>query len=289
MIKTILWLSAIAAIPSSALAQEPQDAPPSKKPSEEKPAYAVSFVVVGARSDAYWVGDGPDMKVMAHDPGAAPPKDIFIAVPKEKGAGGSSKSSRKRLMLALNVPTDRVKLRSNVCSLTARYQSGEDVGYKNFTSALLPKKLNPYTVFLARQPKHKTWKSPQRMVLPDSKTRFPLGAARVVNLSDRPVVIQRGKKVVGTLKPGKSATLKKVLRLKNPETLMILYEDKGKKRVAFRRALNYPNDQRVNIACTYVPKRSKSLLSHLFVTTEPPKPPAPPKKKSGVTQSGQAQ
>jgi len=58
-----------------------------KKSVEEKPAYAVSFVVVGARSDAYWVGDGPNMKVFAHDPGAAPPQDIFITVPKEKKGG----------------------------------------------------------------------------------------------------------------------------------------------------------------------------------------------------------
>lgn len=278
MIKTILSLSVMATIALPVEAQNTVKPPPPV----EKPSYAVSFVVVGARSDAYWVGDGPDMKVMAHDPGAAPPTDIFIAVPKEKGEARSSKSKRKQLWLSLNVPTDRVKLRSNLCTLSARYQSGDDVGYKNYTTALLPKKIDPYTVFMARQPKHKTWKSPQRIVLSDSKVRFPLGAARVVNLSDRPVVIQRGKKVIGRLGAGKSAIIKKVMRLKNPETLMIMYEDKGKKRIAFRRALNYPEDQRVNIACTYVPKRSKPVLSHLFVTTEPPKPPATPKTNKTV-------
>jgi len=172
-------------------------------------------------------------------------------------------------MLALNVPTERIRLLSNECSLSARSQSGESFSYQNFVSTQLPKKINPYTVFMARQPKHKNWKSPQCRVFSDSKVKFPDGAARVINLSDRPIVIQRGKKLLGRLNPGKSVVLKDVLRLKNPETIMLFYKDKGKKRIAFRRALNYPDDQRVNIACTYAPKRSKPLLSHLFVTSEP--------------------
>lgn len=167
-------------------------------------------------------------------------------------------------MLSLNVPTDRVKLRSHECRSSSRYPSGEDFGYKNFTSALLPKKIDPYTVFLVRQPKHRTWKSPKHVVFSDSKVQFPLGAARIVNMSDRPIVIQRGKKMLGRVAPGKGAIIKNALKLKNSETLTVMYEDKGKKRLAFRRALNFPKDQRVNIACTYVPKRSKPLLAHLF-------------------------
>lgn len=285
MMKIILLLGLMSAVVSSSLAQDASTQDPSvkNKPREEKPAYAVSFVVVGARSDAYWTGDGPDMKVRAIDPGAAPPKDIFIALHKKKGSGSSSdKKKRQRLMLALNVPTDRIKLHSNVCNLSARIQSGEDTSYKSFTSVTLPKKIDPYTVFLARQPKRKTWNSPQQVVLSDSIARFPLGSARVVNMSDRPVIIQRGKKLVGVLKPGKSATLKKALKPKQADPIMLIYKDKGRKQITFRRALNYPEDKRINIVCSYAPKRSKPLLSHLFVSSEPLPSPTPPKKKSGI-------
>lgn len=273
--KTILSLSLTLAM---ALAVQAQDNVTSTKPAEEKPAYSVSFVAVGAQSDAFWVGDGDKMEVHAHDPGAAAPRVVYIDTP-------SSKGKRKQLTLALNVPTERVKLSSNVCNVTMRYQSGDDVSYKNFTSVQLPKKMDPYTVLMARQPKHRTWKSPQRMVLSDSKVKFPLGSVRVVNLSDRPVVVQRGKKLLGRLGPKKSVIIKKVLRLKNPETLMLLYEEKGKKRVGFQRQLKYPSDQRANIVCSYMPKRSRSLLSHLFLTKEPIKPPVTPKNRSGVAKS----
>lgn len=282
MIKTRVWLAIIASLTTVVMAQEVSVA---KKEAKEKPSYAVSFVVVGARSDAYWVGDGADMKVFAHDPGALPPKDVYLAVPQEKGDGASSKKKRTRLMLSLNVPTERVTLRGNECRLSSRHASGEDFAYKNFTSALLPKKIDPYTVFLARQPKHRTWKSPKHVVFSDSKVKFPLGSARIVNMSDRPIVIQRGKKVLGRVAPGKGAIIKKALKLKNSETVTVMYLDKGKKRLAFRRALNFPKDQRVNIACTYVPKRSKPLLAHLFATAEPPQPPVAQKKKSTVAQS----
>ncbi|NWK56572.1 hypothetical protein HW115_13200 [Verrucomicrobiaceae bacterium N1E253] len=255
------------------------------KSDEEKPAYEVSFVVVGARSDAYWVGDGPDMKVFAHDPGAAPPRDIFIATGKKQSGVASGEEKRKRLMLALNVPTERVQLRTSKCDLSARLQSGEDISYKKYTSAQLPPVIGEYTVFMARQPKHKTWKEPQRLILSDSEARFPKGAVRVVNLADRPVYIQKGKKVLGHLAPRKSVVIKKALNAKQPEVISLWYTHKGRKVPAFRRALNYQDDQRLNIACTYVPKRSRPLLSQLFLTAKPLPKPEVPKKKSDTLQA----
>ena len=267
--KTILSLGILLLLTLFSFAQEA----PSKaqKKAEEKPAYKISFVTVGARSDAYWVGDGPKMKVYAIDPGAAPPKDVYIAVPKGKGKGKSSKKKHKRLFLGLNVPTERVKVKSSQCALTTRYQSGDSYGYKNYTTLVLDgKPVGPYSVFLSRNPKHKTWQSPQRLILSDSLEKFPLGSARVTNMSDRLVVIKVGDKIMGGLNPGKSIIIKNALKLKNAEPVMVIYKDKRKKRLAFRRSLNYPQDQRVEIVCSYVPKRSKPLLATVF-TTKPVK------------------
>ncbi len=267
--KTILSLGILSFLTMFSFAQEtPSNA---QKKAEEKPAYTISFVTVGARSDAYWIGDGPKMKVYAVDPGAAPPKDVYIAVPKGKGKGKSSKKKHQRLFLGLNVPTERLKVRNLQCALTTRYQSGDSYGYKNYTTLVLDgKPVGPYSVFLSRNPKRKTWQSPQRLILSDSLKKFPLGSARITNMSDRIVVIKVGDKIIGRLAPGKFTIIKNALKLKNAETVMVIYKDKRKKRMAFRRSLNYPKDQRVDVVCTYVPKRSKPILASLF-TTKPVK------------------
>jgi len=255
-------------------------------PKEEQPSYKVSFVCIGARSDAYWVGDGPKMKVRAHDPGAAPPKDIFIKTAEDKKASETSgKKDLTSLMLALNVPSARIKLNNNTFDLLARYQSGEAVGFKKYISSQLPLVFGEYTVFLARTPKHKDWSKPQQLVFSDDLSKFPLGAARIVNLSDRPVYVQRGSKVLGLLQPQKKFTIKNVLQLKNAERITLWYDLKGRKIPAFRRALSYAPDQRVNIACSFAPKRAKPILSHLFVTREATQPSSPEKKTNAPINS----
>lgn len=254
---------------------------------QQKLPYAVSFVAVGTSSDSYWVGDGPDMEVFAHDPGATPPAEIQVSSESKKKSSEGKKESdskdkdkRQSLKLTLNNPTKHIWRKSNTCLLTARGSSGGEASYSEFTTARLPKKRGSYTVFLARQAKRKTWKNPQQIILSDSTIKFPLGSTRIVNCSDRPLLVQRGKKALGTLSPGKNVILKKILKLKSPEKITLWYQHKGRKIPVFRRALNYPTNQRLNITCTYVPKRSTPLGAQLFPTSIP----APPKKKKATVQ-----
>lgn len=259
------------------MAQEEGGASTPKK-ADKKPKYEVSFVVVGARSDGKWIGDGPGMVVKAYDPGAAPPSNIFISTGKKDRSSGSQEKKRKRLRLTLNTPTERVKLGLRSCELAARYQSGKIESFKKFTTAILPAQIGEYTVFMARQPRRKNWSDPLRVVMSDHKIKFPAGSLRVVNMSDRPVVVQRGKKIMGNLPPRKSVVIKAILSMDKPETITLWYKDKGRKFPAFRRELKLSADLRYNVACTYVPKQPKPIRSHLFMTPMPPVLPPVTKK-----------
>jgi len=261
-LKILPFFCLVLGISPLAMAKTPED-------SSKKPGYKVSFVAVGAASDSYWARSEDEMSIVDLDPGATPPHKIYISASKDSGQSnlGGNKEKTAQTQLILNNPTARVKIIGSECNITAKFQRKDTSTQTPFTSFTLPKKLDSFTVFLAREPKAKDWSDPQQLIMSDSVEKFPLGSSRIINLSDRPILVERGGRKLGVIAPKKSAILKKSLNLKKSETITLSYKHKGRKISCFRRTLRFPKTARVNITCTYVPKRSRPVLSQLFTTS----------------------
>lgn len=240
---------------------------------EKLPVYEASFIAIGTLSDAMWIGEGKDAKVQARDPGASPPPNVYLVPSKEekeaaKAKGMEEESQEREVPLAMNVPTNRIKVSTPVCNLKLRDGNGENVAYNNFTSIRMPQKFGSYSVFMTRKPQKLDWDPPQVMVLSDEPDIFPEGAARIINMADRVIAVQLNDEIIGSLKPGQHVVLKSVLGNKDQKknSITLWYMQGKSKEPALRRALTYSAEQRLSIACSFVPKRRKEISAQLILT-----------------------
>lgn len=254
------------ALAGTSLAQE-------SAPQEKPPVYDTSFVAIGTLSDAMWIGEGKNATVQARDPGASPPPNVYLVPSKEQkdaavAKGMDEEATEREVPLAMNIPTNRIKISNPVCDLKLRQGNGEEISYSNFTSIRMPQKFGSYSVFMTRKPKKLDWKAPQVMVLSDETDSFPAGAARVINMADRVIAVQLNDKIIGTLKPGQHVVLKGVLSKDKQKrnSLSLWYMQGQSKEMALRRSLTYTDSQRLSIACSYVPKRGKEVSAQLILT-----------------------
>lgn len=151
-----------------------------------KPDVTASLIPVGANSDAYWVGDGPGIRAIALDPGAAPP--ATLAIRDRKGF--------LTIPTILNRPSPALPVRAGSLRVFASQQPGDAGDPPLFANFKLPETPGHYDIFLNRAENQKGWDEADSLILPASTSAFSPGSFRLVNLSAMPVRWKIGNQIV---------------------------------------------------------------------------------------------
>jgi hypothetical protein len=173
--KRFILLLAILSIPAAPAQQ-----------SAEKSSVTASLVPVGTNSDAYWEGDGPGMRAIALDPGAAPPSTLTVR----------TRKGFETIPTILNRPSPALPVSKGSLRVFADGKAGPEGEPKLFAEVAIPGEAGHYDVFLNRHPKSKDWDGAQLMTLPSSTSSFPEGSFRLINLCEFPVMVRLGKQTI---------------------------------------------------------------------------------------------
>lgn len=155
---------------------------PSAAQDEKKPRATASLIPVGSNSDAYWVGEGPGIRAVAIDPGAAPPQSLAV----------ETRDGLVTIPTILNRPSPGLPVVGETLTVYASTTAAEDEKPPLFADFKIPSGSGHHDVFLARAADKATWEDPTAMVLRSNPTSFPAGSIRLVNLDSRPVRVQIG-------------------------------------------------------------------------------------------------
>ena len=152
---------------------------------KKMPETTVSLIPVGSNSDAYWTGDGPSIRAIALDPGAAPPSTLCVR----------SKKGTITIPTILNRPSMAIPVKNNKLQVFANATPDPEGELPLFGEFAIPS-TGHYDLFLNRDDKRKDWEKSQSMVLPTDLSKFPNGSFRVVNLCPEPIQIKIGTAVL---------------------------------------------------------------------------------------------
>lgn len=153
---------------------------------ESPPAITASLVPVGTNSDAYWVGEGPGIRAIPLDPGAAPPATLSIR----------DRKGFKTIPTILNRPSPALEVRGGSLRVFAGPSAGPDGDPPLFAEFKLPETPGHYDIFLNRAADRDDWEKAESMILPASATGFPAGSLRLINLSPLTVSWKIGDEVL---------------------------------------------------------------------------------------------
>lgn len=142
------------------------------------PPVTASLVPVGANSDSYWVGDGPGMRAVPLDPGAAPPATLSIR--------------HRKGFVVIPAILNRPSMALPVSAGTLRVFATPDVAPDEETPPVfgdfkIPTTPGHYDVFLNRSQSRKDWSKPEHLVLGSSPAAFPPDTFRIINLCALPI------------------------------------------------------------------------------------------------------
>jgi hypothetical protein len=155
--------------------------------SDKDPPLTASLIPVGGNSDAYWEGDGPGMRAIALDPGAAPPASLTVR----------TRKGFKTIPTTLNRPTPALPVRKGKLRVFADGEAAPEEEPELFAEFVVPGTSGHFDIFLNRDPKRKDWEGAQVMTLPSSINSFPQGSFRLINLCEVPVMVRVGRETVG--------------------------------------------------------------------------------------------
>ena len=153
--------------------------------------HTASFIPVGPRSKPKSVGQGADMRFVATDPDALPPRRLSLD---REGAESS-------LFTNLNRPTVPVSVPPGPLSLYDTSTIAEGASAPRFLTIDIPESPGHYDVFFTRDTKRADWTDCDTLVLPGSETDFPPNTVRLINLSDHPTIALINEERVA-LRPG---------------------------------------------------------------------------------------
>jgi hypothetical protein len=250
----VILASAPALIPATVTAEP---APPGEK--TRKPAVTASLIPVGANSDAYWVGDGPGIRAIALDPGAAPPATLTI---RQRDGLQTIPTILNRPSPALTAPAGRLRVYRG-------QQTGEDGEPPLFADFKLPETPGHYDIFLNRAKDRKDWEDAESLILPASSAAFPLGSFRLVNLSAKPVQFKIGKQLV-KLAPRRARTV----RAASSGRLIPIraaHADGESFRIILQTGIRLTSDQRANLVI-YPGRQAKKPCEVIWYYQSVPEP-----------------
>lgn len=246
------------ALPNDAFAQIEAELEPT--------TFDVSIIPVGISSDSRWVGKGVKMRAIAIDPGAAPPRPIFLT---------QSAKEKVELNFSLNSASERFPLKQPIVQLNKQTSPGTKDSpptFAPYNQKNLGNRPGAYSVVYARAHDQKDWKKPISMTLNDNYDVFPKGSIRFINLSPIPVAVKIGSSSPQKLSPGKTIIWK--TSEFGSHQLKIGYQDKKKEiHYTFNSQVRVTQESRMNLCTFPVPQKTKPMTTRGFTTPPPITPP----------------
>lgn len=160
------------------MAQSPAD--PDAEETDSLSTHTASFIPVGPRSEARWEGEGENMRVIATDPQALPPRRLYA----RQG------ETEVDIYTNLNRPTDPVPVVPGSLPLFIKTPGSENLAPQLFRTIDIPKPPGHYDIFFTRDRRQKGWKDGRTLILSSSATDFSANSVRFVNLSVLPIIAQ---------------------------------------------------------------------------------------------------
>lgn len=222
-----LSLALLLALTPGGRAQEVKDAPPPP---------TASLVPVGSNSDAYWVGDGPNMRAIALDPGAAPPATLTV---RTRTGLVTIPTILNRPSIALAASGDKLKVFANA----EPGQNGDPPVFGEYQLSNIP---GHHDIFLNRSPKNKDWQEAESLVLRAGKDVFPDGSFRVINLCHEPIAVRIGADQL-TVEPRRARIQRPASLPNRPIPLQAARKDGNNVQWILRSGMSLDATQRANL------------------------------------------
>lgn len=205
---------------------------------EEENGATASLVPVGANSDAYWSGDGPGLRAVALDPGAAPPATLTVR----------DREGFKTVPTILNRPSPALPVRAGRLRIFSGPPSTVNGEPPVFADFKLPRDATDhYDIFLTRAGGRPDWTDAESLILASSEMSFPQGAFRLVNLTAMPVKWKVGAELIN-LDPRRARVVPRATDpFNSPVPVQAGHGGGDGFRVILRTGIHLAEGQRVNL------------------------------------------